>query len=317
MGYLALKKLQAQQEFPLKNEMMNQETSASIKNESIGIVGLGLMGTAMSARLLELGYKIKVYNRTRSKADELIQNGAEWSDNPLRECSIAIIALYTTEIVEEVLDALSGEWHPNLFLIDTTTGDPTTTPMLGKRLQAQGATYLEVPVSGSSQQQRRSEVTAFVGGPEPAYQKALPLLNDLTKEVLFVGGWGAGVKVKLLTNLVLGLNRAALAEGLVYAKTLGIDTNIALEALLGSMAFSKIMTTKGQKMVDGDFSVQARLIQHLKDIDIILDTAKAESQDLPLTETHRQLLQTATDLGWGEADNSAIIQAISKEKRES
>jgi 3-hydroxyisobutyrate dehydrogenase-like beta-hydroxyacid dehydrogenase len=122
--------------------------------------------------------------------------------------------------------------------------------------------------------------------------------------------------MKLVSNLVLGLNRAGLAEGLVFARTLGIDLEAALQVLIGSMAYSRIMDTKGRKMIEGDFRTQARLAQHLKDIRLILAAATAAGQDLPLTETHCRLLEAAESAGFGDADNSAIIRAFDRKTAE-
>ena len=110
----------------------------------------------------------------------------------------------------------------------------------------------------------------------------------------------------------LGLNRAALAEGLVFAQSIGIDPEAALQVLMNSMAHSRIMDTKGRKMVEGDFRTQARLSQHLKDIRLILAAAASAGQDLPLTEAHRQLLEAAETAGFGDADNSAVIRAYAR-----
>ncbi len=117
--------------------------------------------------------------------------------------------------------------------------------------------------------------------------------------------------MKLVSNLVLGLNRAALAEGLVFAQSLGLDAEAALQVLTNSMAYSRIMDTKGRKMIEGDFRTQARLTQHLKDICLILKAAAEVGQPLPLTESHRRLLEAAEAAGFGDADNSAIIRAYS------
>jgi 3-hydroxyisobutyrate dehydrogenase-like beta-hydroxyacid dehydrogenase len=117
--------------------------------------------------------------------------------------------------------------------------------------------------------------------------------------------------MKLVSNLVLGLNRAALAEALVYALGIGVDPASALEVLRGSMAYSRVMDVKGQKMLDEDFTVQARLSQHLKDVRLIL----ASGVTLPLSETHCQLLEQAEAMGLGEVDNSAIIKAIQQCQR--
>ena len=113
--------------------------------------------------------------------------------------------------------------------------------------------------------------------------------------------------MKLVTNLVLGLNRAALAEGLVFAQQLDLDLTQALDVMRRSMAYSRIMDTKGEKMITQDFTPQAKLSQHLKDVRLML---AASSIPLPLSETHRQLLEKAEALGFGDADNSAVIKAI-------
>ena len=274
------------------------------------MIGLGLMGTALTERLLDAGYAVWVHNRTREKADPLLARGARWADNPLTLCDRTIISLYTTDAVEEVLGRLAAGLRPGQILIDTTTGAPEQTAQLGARLAACGVQYLDAPISGSSQQTRRGEVTAIVGGPREAFEACRDLFECCTQKTIYAGPCGSGARMKLVSNLVLGLNRAALAEGLVFAQALGLDAEAALQVLLNSMAYSRIMDTKGRKMVDGDFSVQARLSQHLKDIRLILEAAAEAGQALPLTEVHRRLLEAAEAAGFGDADNSAVIRAF-------
>lgn len=278
--------------------------------KSVGLIGLGLMGTAIAERLLEAGYTVWVYNRTREKSEPLIALGARWSDNPLAVCDRVIISLYTTDTVEEVLARLADGLRPGQILIDTTTGQPEQTARLGARLAARGVQYLDAPISGSSQQTRRGEVTAIVGGPPEALEACRDLFDCCTQKTIHAGPCGSGARMKLVSNLVLGLNRAALAEGLVFAGALGLDAGAALEVLTNSMAYSRIMDTKGRKMVEGDFRTQARLSQHLKDIRLILESAAAAGQSLPLTEVHRRLLEIAEAAGYGDADNSAVIRAF-------
>lgn len=268
------------------------------------------MGTAMTERLLDAGYTVHVWNRTREKAAPLVVRGACWADNPLVVCDRVIISLYTTDTVVEILREMDGGLLPGRILVDTTTGEPEQTARLGERLAEQGVQYLDAPISGSSEQTRRGEATAIVGGPREAYDACEDLFRCLVQKAFYAGSWGSGAKMKLISNLVLGLNRAALAEGLVFAETIGVDPERALEVLTGTMAYSRIMDTKGRKMLDGDFSVQARLSQHLKDIRLILDAAVTAGQPLPLTDAHRQLLEAAEAAGFGDADNSAIIRAF-------
>lgn len=283
-----------------------------MNTKAVGLIGLGLMGTALTERLLEAGYAVWVHNRTREKATPLVARGAQWAENPLAVCDRVLISLYTTDTVEEVLGQLDGGLRPGQILIDTTTGEPEQTARLGARLAARGVYYLDAPISGSSEQTRRGEATAIVGGPQEAFAACRDLFDCCARQTIYAGPCGSGSRMKLVSNLVLGLNRAALAEGLVFAQALGIDPEAALQVLIGSMAYSRIMDTKGRKMIEGDFRTQARLAQHLKDIRLILAAAAAAGQELPLTETHRRLLETAEAAGFGDADNSAIIRAFDR-----
>lgn len=278
------------------------------------MIGLGLMGTAMSERLLEHGFHVLVWNRTQEKADPLIALGAQWSDNPLADCDRIIISLYTSDVVESVIKQLLKDLHTKRaseellgkILIDTTTGAPEQSAEMSTQLASLGLKYLDAPISGSSEQTRRGEATVMVGGEREAFEACNDLWPMLGANTYHVGASGSAAKMKLISNLVLGLNRAALAEALVFAQGIGVDPASALEVLRGSMAYSRAMDVKGQKMLDEDFTVQARLSQHLKDVRLIL----ASGVTLPLSETHRQLLEQAEAMGLGEADNCAIIKAI-------
>ncbi|MCL4202009.1 MAG: NAD(P)-dependent oxidoreductase [Pirellulaceae bacterium] len=279
-------------------------------NENVGMIGLGLMGTALTQRLLEAGYTVWVFNRTRDKAEPLIAQGARWADNPLAVCDRVLISLYTTDTVEEVLGRLADELRPGQILIDTTTGEPQQTARLGARLAERGVRYLDAPISGSSEQTRRGESTAIVGGPRETFDACRDLFECCVAKTIHAGPCGSGAKMKLVANLVVGLNRAAMAEGLVFARSIGLDAEAALQVLMNTMAYSRTMDTKGRKMIDGDFRTQARLSQHLKDIRLILAAGKQADQPLPLTETHCRLLEAAEAAGFGDADNSAIIRAF-------
>jgi 3-hydroxyisobutyrate dehydrogenase-like beta-hydroxyacid dehydrogenase len=280
----------------------------------VGVIGLGLMGTALTQRLLEGGYSVYVYNRTREKATPLLDCGAVWSDNPVTQADRVLISLYTTDVVEQVLTQLAAALRPGKVLIDTTTGEPDATAALGQRLAGQGVEYLDAPLSGSSVQTRRGEVTAIVGGRRETLDACRDLFDLIAAKTLHVGPWGSGAKMKLVTNLVLGLNRAALAEGLAFADTIGLKMEDALAVLIDSVAYSRTMETKGAKMVTGDFRTQAKLAQHLKDVRLILDAAARGDLQLPLASLHSQLLEQLESEGLGELDNSAIIRAYTGER---
>jgi 3-hydroxyisobutyrate dehydrogenase-like beta-hydroxyacid dehydrogenase len=285
--------------------------------KAVGLIGLGLMGTALTERLLEHGYPVVVWNRTRAKAAPLLARGAEWSDNPLASCSRAILSLYTSETVLQVLKSMEVGLRSGQIILDTTTGEPAQTAALGARLAAQGVHYLDAPISGSSEQTRRGEATVIVGGDRRTFDACADLWRVMGAKVFHVGPCGNAAKMKLITNLVLGLNRAALAEGLAFAEATGVSPAAALEVMVGSSAYSKAMDVKGRKMVERDFTVQARLTQHLKDVRLMLNVAAATGLELPLADTHRRLMERAEAAGLGELDNSAIVEVLRSRTAES
>jgi 3-hydroxyisobutyrate dehydrogenase-like beta-hydroxyacid dehydrogenase len=278
--------------------------------EPIGVIGTGLLGSALADRLLAEGFPTIVHNRTRSKADPLLAKGAVWSDDPLAQCRRVIFSLFTAEQVQQVLDRMSGGLRAGQIVIDTSTSDPRKTTALGKQLAALGVEYLESPISGSSEQTRNHQSTALVAGDRAAFDACQDLWDCLAAKTYYLGPWGNASRMKLVTNLVLGLNRAALAEGLTFADKIGLPADAALEVLINSPAYSRIMESKGQKMVRGDFTPQARLSQHLKDVRLIMDEANRGSASLPLSDVHLMLLERAEAAGLGELDNSALIRVL-------
>jgi 3-hydroxyisobutyrate dehydrogenase-like beta-hydroxyacid dehydrogenase len=283
---------------------------AGIPRHRVGIIGLGLMGSAFAERLLRTGHEVLVWNRTRDKADALVEGGAQWTDRPLRDCDTVLVCLYTDEVVRSVLESMRADWRPGLEVIDSTTGDPGAACVMAAELESCGVSYQEAPVSGSSAQVRDGLATVFVGGTSEAFQRQALLWPVLGARVLHCGPWGSASRLKLITNLVLGLNRLALAEGLAYAEAMGVDGTVALEAMKGSMAYSRAMDAKGTKMLLRDYTPQARLSQHLKDLRLILESARQAGLDLPLGSLHARLLQSAESAGMGDLDNSAVMELL-------
>jgi len=282
----------------------------SSERDPIGLVGLGLMGSAVAPRLMAHGYPLVVWNRTRDKADDWIERGATWSDNPFAECRRVILCLYSSEVVAEVL----GKWLPTIrsgqIVIDTTTGEPAESRVWEQRLATRGTGYLDAPISGSSQQTRDGQATVIASGNRETFDACADLWPVLGKRVFYVGACGNAANMKLVSNLVLGLNRAALAEGLTLAERLGIDSHQALAVLRGSAAYSQQMDTKGDKMVNRDYATQAKLSQHLKDLRLILKAAHSVGMHPALVDVHRQLLERGEAMGLGELDNSAVIEVV-------
>lgn len=281
---------------------------------TIGVIGIGLMGTAIAQRLLDHGYSVRVWNRTREEAAPLVGRGAEWSDEVATECDRVVICLYSSDIVATVLGPLLPRLRAGQVFVDTTTSEPGQSEAMGTQLSARGVQYLAAPISGSSEQTRRGEATVIVGGGREAFEGCADLWPVLGRNVFHVGGWGDAAKMKLASNLVLGLNRAALAEGLAFAEAIGLEPSAALKVFKESMAYSRAMDVKGRKMIERDFTVQARLSQHLKDVRLMLDAAAEAGLSLPLSEAHRRLMERAEAEGWGDLDNSVLID-VSRSSR--
>lgn len=288
-------------------------------NEPIGLIGLGLVGRALGARLRDAGHPVLGLDRdAAAQAAWAAHGGALAADLPSMgaRCAAVVLAVYDTAGVLQVVEGDGGLLQggtPGL-LIDCSTGDPDTLEALAARLAGRGSALIEAPLSGSSQQIADGQATMLLGGTAEALARAAPLLDVLATRRVHVGGPGMGARAKLATNLVLGLNRAVLAEGLVFAERLGIAPQAFLDLVLATPARSEAAVAKGARMVTGDFSPQSRIRQHLKDLDLMQATAaQAGIRRLPLTELHAALLRAAVAAGDGELDNAAIVRQLRRE----
>jgi len=270
--------------------------SQSESTAAIGIIGMGLMGGA----LMKMIGAARGWDIDASRCVNAVTAGEVFET-----CDILFLCLPNSNIAREVLG--SAPLRSGQIIIDTSTGDPAEMAAIGVELLSKGVHYLDATVSGSSAQLLQREVLVMVGGEARVFERCRDLFAKFAHETIHVGPCGSGAKMKLVTNLVLGLNRAALAEGLALAWDLDLNPVETLNVLRRSMAYSRIMDTKGEKMIMQDFTPQAKLSQHLKDVRLML---AASSIPLPLTDTHRQLLEKAEALGFGDADNSAVIKAI-------
>ena len=241
---------------------------------SVGIIGIGLMGLAIAERLIAGGIRVVSMDINPQRCSLLRNAGGETVadvSSVALTCDQVLLSLPDSNVVEQTLATIAACLRSKQsILIDTTTGDPVRAGVTGERLDQRGIAYLDATISGNSAQVRAGDVVLMVGGAEAAFTRCRSLFDLFARRTFHVGPCGSGSIMKLVTNLVLGLNRAALAEGLAFARGMGIEPARALGVLRESMAYSRIMDTKGDKMVSGDFEAQARLSQHLKDVRLIL-----------------------------------------------
>ncbi len=286
--------------------------------ESIGLIGIGLVGTALAENILNSGLDVIGYDIIASKRSNLERLGGKAVTSPREVASRTnrvILSLLDSDVVREVVEGPDGVMkaeHLPHYIIDTTTGDPEKTETLAQRLLGQGVYYLDATISGSSEQIRNREGVFMVGGPKKAFEACEDIFRSLAKRYFLIGPSGSGSKAKLASNLILGLNRLVLAEGLVFAEKLGLDLKSFLSLLKTTPAYSGAMDVKGEKMIEGDFNPQSRIIQHDKDLDIILKYAEKRGQELPLAQVHKRILEKAISQGNGDLDTSAVIKEIKR-----
>jgi 3-hydroxyisobutyrate dehydrogenase-like beta-hydroxyacid dehydrogenase len=281
----------------------------------VGIIGVGLLGTAIAERFLARGWPVLGFDRDPARLAALRQLGGETVDSAAAvadRCQRIVLSLPTSQIVEGVIAQSGSALTAGHTLIDTTTGEPAATAARGAALAARGIEYLDATVSGSSAEARAGQSVLMVGGRAEAFAACGDIFAAFARRSFHVGPWGAGASMKLVTNLVLGLNRAALAEGLALARALDLELSAALDVLREGAAYSRAMDAKGQKMIDRDFTPQARLAQHLKDVRLMLEAAEAAGASLPLSTVHRELLECVAAAGFGDEDNAAIVRVYDK-----
>jgi len=279
----------------------------------VGLIGLGLVGSALAERLLAAGQRVVGWDIDPGRVAALGTSGGDVAGNVqevFSSCRRVLLSLPSHREVAGVIHAAGASLSRGLTIIDTTTGDPASTGELARSLADRGITYLDATISGSSAQVRAGSVTLMVGGDAESFAASEDIFQSIAQQTFHTGPAGTGAKMKLVTNLVLGLNRAALAEGLAFAGSLGLDLTLSLAVMRGSAAYSKTMDTKGERMIHGDFAPDARLSQHLKDVRLIVDIGRAAGLPMPLSAAHRAVLEDAEAAGCGELDNSSIISVL-------
>jgi 2-hydroxy-3-oxopropionate reductase len=291
-------------------------TVTSEPSPPVGLVGVGLMGEALATRLLAAGRCVVGFDIDPARTARLAGLGGEAAASAAdlaRRCDPIVLALFDTGQVEtaverELLPALGEASGKTVVCVSTC--DPGRLAALAARLAGRGLAFVEAPVSGTSAQVRQGQGVGLIGGDRGAAARVAPVLEAMFAGTFHVGEIGDGNRAKLAVNLILGLNRLAVAEGLVFAERLGLDPATFLAIARGSAAASQVMDTKGEKMVTRDFAPEGRVRQTLKDARLILEEAARAGQALPLLEVHAEVLQACVEAGEADRDNSIVIEEI-------
>lgn len=285
----------------------------------VGLVGLGLMGTAMSENLASSGYTVVGYDIDGDRLAEHCARGGDYAHSPAEiseRCAIVLLSLPNSGIVREVCLGSRGvatASNPAQLIVDTTTGSPEDCVRVAQALASSGVGYLDACLSGNADQAARRDLVAMVGGTTHGYQHALPVLNAIARSVQHMGSTGTGSQAKLIVNLTLGVHRMVLAEALTMGERAGISLPLLLGVLREGAAYSRAMDVWGQRMIDADYYPPAsRIRQNLKDFRLILEQGQQAGSPMFLASTVTQLLGVAVATGLGDADNSAVM-AVQRE----
>ena len=278
----------------------------------VGILGLGLIGTAFSERLIDANIPMIGFDIDPARCMKLRENRgvvAASAREVVGQCRAIIIAVYSGEQAEALFsDIESSPARP--VLICTTTCAPDEIIRLATRAANAAMPFVEAPISGTSAEVRDGTATALVAGQAGVIDAAGWLLDILCPHHLRIGKVGDASRTKLAINLILQNNRAALAEGIVLAERMGLDGPTFLATARQSAAYSRVMDTKGEKMLSRDFRPQSRLSQTLRDAELILKEAARQGLRLPVTTAQAHLLREAIAILGPDSDSAAIIEAI-------
>ncbi|MGJ8595037.1 NAD(P)-dependent oxidoreductase [Sulfitobacter sp.] len=280
--------------------------------EHIGVFGLGLIGSSIATRLTKAGFAVSGFDPDQTRCDALtalggvVQTAYEiWGAGCVFSC------VFDTDQLENLIDNAP---NTTATLISVSTCDPDRMANLGDVAARKGITLIEAPISGTSKSLATGDVLLMVAGDKTVARELGPVFEAISRAHTHVGALGNGNKAKLAINLVLGLNRAAIAEGIVFAQTLGIAPEDFLSLAKVSAAYSSAMDTKGDLMVNRTFDPQGRIAQSNKDFELIADKAAQTGQGLPFTKTYLDMMQDALAHGEGDLDNSAILLPIERSK---
>ena len=286
--------------------------------KTVGLLGIGLVGRAVARLLLDAGCEVVGYAPSQKSREALRELGGRPVASVAavgRACGIVVLAVFDTSQVQDVVEGQDGllsvapPTGQSRVVINLSTCEPHRIIALEKRIRGR-ASFIEMPISGTSNQIAKAEGVGLMGGDAAEIAAIDPILAVICPRRYRLGGVGAGATAKLAVNLVLGLNRAAMAEGIAFAEKLGLDPRAFLEVARNSAAYSQVMDVKGKKMVERDYTPLSKVGQTLKDFTIMRTYARDAGQALPFAEVYIQMMEGCVEAGEGELDNAALIEEI-------
>src|SRR5574341_1747667 len=285
---------------------------------NLGFVGLGVMGSRMVKRLLDAGHTVTGYNRTRSKAQGLLEAGMRWGDSPraVAETADVILSMVTNtaalQAIAEGPEGILTGLGPGKVYIDMSTVSPAASRALATRVTAKGAQMLDAPVSGSVITLEEGKLSIMVGGDAAAFEKAKPILLDVGPKVTHVGGHGLAVAMKIATNLSLAVQMLAFSEGVLLAEKSGIRRETAVEVLLNSVIASPMVVYRGPFVLKQPAEAWFDCNMMQKDMQLALEMGRELEVPLPTTSVTNEYLTAARGMGLDKQDFATLFNVLAQ-----
>ncbi|MED1468510.1 NAD(P)-dependent oxidoreductase [Bacillus salipaludis] len=286
----------------------------------IGFIGLGIMGSRMAENLLKSNHELVVYNRTKEKAEDLLNKGANWAASPKEvaaRSTVIFTMLAVPKAVEEVAlgeEGFLGSLREGSLWVDCSTVDPAFTRRMAGEAEKRQIRFLDAPVSGSRIPAEKAELVFLVGGKEEDMGEVRPLLQTMGKDVLYQGENGKGTSMKIVINLMLAQSMAAFAEALNLGEALGLQKETVMETLLNGPTAAPMLKGKKSKILSGEYSADFPLRLMQKDLQLVSQAAYEHSLSMPSANLTKELYALAKQQGLGELDFSAIYQFLKPTK---
>lgn len=285
-------------------------------SESVGFVGLGIMGQGMARNLIKAGYTVHVWNRTASKMEPLVAEGAQAAASPAavaEQCPIVVTCVSDTPDVEAVILGEEGIIHgakAGSLVIDCSTISPQATREIGAKLAEKAIHLVDAPVSGGSEGAARGTLTIMVGGAEADFQRALPVLQAMGKTITHIGEIGSGQVVKLVNQVLVVGNCLAMCEALLLAQAGGVDLQKTFDAISQGAAGSWMFSNRAPQIIRRDWRPGFMISLQQKDLRLVLDAADELGVPLPGTSLIFQLYRTLEARDLGAEGNHALVKAL-------
>jgi len=279
--------------------------------KKIGFIGIGIMGKPMSKNLIDYGYKLLVYDINKEALNEVVEYGAKKGNSPksvAENSDIIITMLPNSPHVKNVVLGENGVIEGvrrGQILIDMSSIAPLVSQGVAKELEKKGVEMLDAPVSGGQEKAQSGNLAIMVGGKDEVFRQCKPILEIMGKPVL-VGDIGAGQTTKLVNQVIVAINIAAVAEGLIFGKKAGVDPERIFEAIKGGLAGSQCLTDKAPRMFKSNYDPGFRIKLHVKDLTNVLETSRELHTAMPLSAQVMEMMQKLMADGYDEVDHGGL-----------